>query len=260
MKKDIDRLQGIWNIVSLEMDGRTVPTGALGGASIAVDGDRFISNGMGAAYEGTIELNSSATPKTFDLKFTTGPEKGNTNPGIYELGAKQWRLCIATRGTVRPRAFTAKPGTGIVVEVLERQEPAKAQPVNDWIDDAGFLPEPDFEGEWTMISGFFNGMPFDENFVRGARRVVEGCDITVTFGAEVYSKAKYTVDRSATPFAIDIHNKSGMHARKMQRGIYEVKGKILRLSLAVPGRDRPRDFSASSGDGRTVVVWKKALS
>lgn len=108
-----------------------------------------------------------------------------------------------------------------------------------------------------MVSGSRDGIPLDESLVRSGRRIVAGCEMSVIFGYDVHSKAKYTVDRSGMPAAIDIHDKSGMHARKIQRGIYEVTGKTLRISIAGVGRERPRDFSSNPGDGRTVVVWAR---
>jgi uncharacterized protein (TIGR03067 family) len=116
----MEALQGVWNIVSLEIDGRTLPAPAIGGAKIVIQGDHFTSIGMGTPYEGTIALDPTAIPKTFDLNFVTGPETGNTNLGIYELDGDVWRICLATRGTTRPTKFVAEPGTGVAVEVLER--------------------------------------------------------------------------------------------------------------------------------------------
>src|SRR5215469_15645901 len=83
MQDDLARLQGTWNIVAVEMDGQKMPPGA--DARIIVDGDRFTSEGMGATYRGKLTVDAAQKPKTFDLKFTAGPEKGNTNLGIYEL-------------------------------------------------------------------------------------------------------------------------------------------------------------------------------
>jgi uncharacterized protein (TIGR03067 family) len=102
------------------MDGHTIPGAALGGASIAIQGDRFISTGMGATYEGRFDVDETAAPKTFNLNFTSGPETGNVNLGIYELDGDPWRICLATRGTVRPRRFASEPGQGIALEVLKR--------------------------------------------------------------------------------------------------------------------------------------------
>ena len=89
---DLDRLQGSWNITSLEVDGQKMP--APGGARIVICGTRFQSLGMGAVYEGTVGVDGKKKPKTFDLTFTAGPEKGNRSLGIYELKGDNWKLCL----------------------------------------------------------------------------------------------------------------------------------------------------------------------
>lgn len=251
---DIQRLQGVWTIVALEMDGRRIAGSALNGAYITIERNEFTWSAMGVTHEGIIKVDATATPGALDLKFTSGPEKGNTNLGIYEFNGDNWRLCRSTRAATRPKAFAAEPNTGLVVEVLDRRKHAVAAPS---LDTARFVPAPELEGEWSMISGFFDGHPLEDSFVRSARRFVDGIEMTVIFGKDVYSKANYTVDRSTTPAAIDIHNLAGMNAGKMRRGIYDVQGKTLVLSIAGVGRERPSDFSSSLGDGRTVVTWKK---
>ena len=108
------------------MDGQTIPAAALDGARITIQGGRFVSSGMGAAYEGTIALDAAKTPKTIDMKFTAGPEQGNTNLGIYEIDQDAWRLCLATRGTERPKTFATQPGTGLAMEILKRNAGARS--------------------------------------------------------------------------------------------------------------------------------------
>lgn len=74
-KSDLDKLQGTWTILTLEIDGVGRPAGAPGGSKIVVKGDKFTTISMGAKYDGTVALDATKSPKTFDLKFTTGPEK-----------------------------------------------------------------------------------------------------------------------------------------------------------------------------------------
>jgi uncharacterized protein (TIGR03067 family) len=254
MQKDIEKLQGNWNIVSLEVDGRTMSAPSLGGARIAIQGDHFTSIGMGATYEGTIALDPAASPKAFSLNFTSGPEKGNANLGIYELKGDTWRICLATRGPNRPQTFAAAPGTGIALEVLQRGEPQSA-PAAINFENIHFEPAAELAGEWSMVSGAFDGLPLEKSFLKLGKRVVNGSDMSVTFGREVYSKAKYTVDRSKNPIAMDIYNTAGANAGRLQHAIYEVDGKTLKLSIAAAGAERPADFSSKAGDGRTVVIW-----
>jgi hypothetical protein len=59
------------------------------------------------------------------MKFTQGPEKGNTSYGIYELAGDDWKLCLTIAGKKRPTEFAAKPKSGHGFEVLKREKPKK---------------------------------------------------------------------------------------------------------------------------------------
>lgn len=120
MRQDIDLLQGFWSITSLEMEGREMPANMFSSARIEVKGNRFTSLGMGAEYQGTLELDPSTNPPQLNMKFDVGPEKGNINLCIYELVGDVWKMCIATRGSVRPSIFASTPGSGFAVEILHR--------------------------------------------------------------------------------------------------------------------------------------------
>ena len=111
--KDLEMLQCPWTITSLEMEGQKMSPDMFAGAGIVVEGNRFKSTGLGFEYQGTLKLDESATPRRITMKFDAGPEKGNTNLAIYELKRDTWKLCIATRGAVRPARFKSTPGSGI---------------------------------------------------------------------------------------------------------------------------------------------------
>jgi uncharacterized protein (TIGR03067 family) len=57
------------------------------------------------------------------MKFTEGPEKGNTALGIYELDGDEWKLCLTITAKDRPTEFAAKPKSGLGLEVLKREKP-----------------------------------------------------------------------------------------------------------------------------------------
>jgi uncharacterized protein (TIGR03067 family) len=117
MNTDLEKLQGTWNIVEFELEGRKRPAG---GSKVIVNGDGFTTIAMGAQYEGTVALDTTATPKTFDLHFNQGPEKGNVSLGIYELDGDAWTICLGLTGRSRPLEFATEAGSGHALETLKR--------------------------------------------------------------------------------------------------------------------------------------------
>jgi uncharacterized protein (TIGR03067 family) len=259
-KAELGPLEGNWNVVALEVDGQPMPAGMLGTARIVVEGDRFQSLGMGAVYEGTMKLDPSANPKTFDLTFTAGPEKGNTSLGIYELDADDWKLCLTTRGGGRPKRFATEPGTGHALETLKRGNPVPggAAPTEAADADApgGSGPATELEGEWSMVSGFMDGHPIEGSMIKYGKRVTRGNQTSVQFGGQIFMKGAFTLGTATSPREIDFIHTQGMHKGKTQLGIYECDGKKLRLSSSTPGQPRPKDFEPRKGDGKTVAEWK----
>ncbi|MDQ6893019.1 MAG: TIGR03067 domain-containing protein [Acidobacteriota bacterium] len=121
MNDDLNTLQGVWSVQSVELAGSRVAPAFFAGATIVVAGRRFESLGMGATYAGELTVDDAPRPKQFAFSFTSGPEQGNTNLGIYQLAGDTWTICVNTKGGRRPRAFTTTPGSGDALEVLTRK-------------------------------------------------------------------------------------------------------------------------------------------
>jgi len=253
MKGDLKKLQGSWTVTELESEGRKMP---YSGSKIVLDGEKFTTIAMGSDYGGTVELDTTKSPKTFDLLFTSGPHKGAKSLGIYELDGDTWRICLAFAGIkTRPKEFVTKPGSGFALETLKRGDvPAPAETA----DAADTGPATELEGEWAMISGSMDGHPMEASLVKIGRRVVKGNQLTVLFGGQVYLKGRFTLDLSKSPKHIDYAITSGAGAGSAQLGIYELEGKMLKLCMAAAGQARPADFTSAKGDSRTLTVWKPA--
>jgi len=263
MPGDLDLLQGVWTVAALEVDGQAMPDEMLAGGRIVVKGDRFTSSGMGAVYEGTLELDASTAPRGIDMKFDAGPEKGNTNRGIYEIDGDAWRICLATSGSVRPRGFATTAGSGFALETLTRGEASvaarpktrvrtKAAPAK-----RNVLPATEFEGEWRMVSGIMNGTPMEQSVVQWVKRATQGNQTTVYAGPQALMKFEFTRDSSKSPKTIDYLNLAGPNKGKSQQGIYKLDGDMLTVLVAAPGAARPTEFKAAPGDGGTLTVWKR---
>src|SRR4051812_44031619 len=59
------------------------------------------------------------------------------------------------------------------------------------------------EGQWSMLSGLADGQPMPEQMVKTGRRVAKDGQTTITFGEQLYFKAKFTIDATKKPRTID---------------------------------------------------------
>jgi len=259
MRDDLKLLQGTWSVTALEVEGQKMPESMLADAGITIEGNRFTSTGMGAVYEGTLKLDPSADPPQLDMKFDAGPEKGNTNLGIYSLEGNTWKLCVATRGKFRPSRFVSTRDSAFALEILTR---AKTKPTAKRKADAakkvvGRTRATEFEGEWKMVSVVMNGVAMDDSAVQWMRRVTTGDETTVLAGPQVMLKVKFTSDASRSPKTMDYVITAGPNKGKTQLGIYELNGDLLTVCMSAPGSPRATKFESVPGDGATFTVWKR---
>lgn len=253
MHRDLELLQGSWNLSALEMDGHAMDSATLAQARIVIAGNRFTSSGMGATYEGTLDLQDSIDPAGIDMHFDTGPEKGATNLGVYRIEGESWKLCLATRGNVRPHDFISPPGSGFACETLTRAAAATA--VEMPAASNGVPTE--FEGEWSMVSGTMDGKPLDEETVKMTKRIITGNRTVVRASGFTILNAQFTCDASASPKTIDYVTLAGANIGKSQAGIYELEGGLLKVCVAAYGKPRPERFESIKGDKRTFSTWRR---
>lgn len=113
------------------------------------------------------------------------------------------------------------------------------------------------QGEWTMLSGERDGQAFPAARLKDSKRVAAGDTTTVTIQGQLFMKAKFTLDPAKNPKAIDYAVTAGPYEGSRQLGIYEFDGDKVKFCFAVPGKERPDDFSTKQDDGRTLSVWKR---
>jgi uncharacterized protein (TIGR03067 family) len=119
-KKEQDRLQGTWEVLSITVDGKEMPAERVKGAKLIIKGDHytFMPPG-GEKIEGVNKIDPSKSPKAIDATRTNGPDKDKTALGIYEVSGNELKLCLGRPGgSERPKDF--KGGEGLRVYVLKR--------------------------------------------------------------------------------------------------------------------------------------------
>jgi uncharacterized protein (TIGR03067 family) len=120
--KERERVQGNWNFVSVEMDGKNLDQ--FEGAKAVVKGDRVtVMFKQGFKIVRTFKVFPDTNPRCVDFLDADG--KGDASEGIYEL--KDNRLKVLVRisrdgGKERPTDFADKGKKGHILYVLERQE------------------------------------------------------------------------------------------------------------------------------------------
>ena len=113
------------------------------------------------------------------------------------------------------------------------------------------------EGEWSMVSAEANGLSLPKETVESGKRVAKDGETTITIGGQVYFKARFTIDPTKKPKAIDYKMTEGPTKGKTHLGIYELDGDTVKFCFAAPDKDRPTDFTAKEGSQRTLSVWKR---
>jgi uncharacterized protein (TIGR03067 family) len=81
----------------------------------------LVRSGDAVLVEAAVKLDPTKKPKTMDVAFSEGENKGQTVPGIYEIEGESFRVCHARPGDERPGEFSAKAGGGRTLVVYKRE-------------------------------------------------------------------------------------------------------------------------------------------
>ena len=125
-KKDKEKLQGEWSMVSGTSDGQEIPEEYRKQMKRACKGDELtVTVGEQLVMKAKITLDASTKPKTIDYEVTDGPNKGKKQLGIYELDGDTLKSCFAAPGDERPKEFTSKEGEKRIFSVWKRVKAEK---------------------------------------------------------------------------------------------------------------------------------------
>ena len=115
-----------------------------------------------------------------------------------------------------------------------------------------------FKGTWRMNSKEVDGKKFSEEEIKDVIATNDGSgNISVRRGDKEINEGTVKLDPTKSPKTIDVTFTEGERKGQMVLGIYEIEGDAFRVCVARPGDERPAEFSAKAGSGRTLIVYKR---
>lgn len=110
-KKDLERFQGNWSLISAEREGKKTPDEEAKKIKLTIQGNNFVLRKDGVVVsEGTMTLDASKKPREVTETISAGPNKGKVFSAIYEIDDEQHRVCFAAPGKERPTEFSSVNG------------------------------------------------------------------------------------------------------------------------------------------------------
>jgi len=126
LKRDRRRLEGIWQVVGVEVDGNKAGDDDAKKLKIifGADGTWSLNSEDREVSQGTSLIAPLKKPSTIDFTVTLGNDVGKQFPGIYEVDEDSLKICAATTGIDHPADFTSPAGKQWILIQLKR-EPKK---------------------------------------------------------------------------------------------------------------------------------------
>jgi uncharacterized protein (TIGR03067 family) len=112
-----------------------------------------------------------------------------------------------------------------------------------------------FQGSWKAVSiRNADGKQAPDDQVENTRLIVEGNKFTLT-SRDTTITGTFTINPRATPRTIDVSLNSQDGKKVKLLGIYQVQGDTRKSCFALPGKERPSQFT--SKPGYLGFEWKR---
>ena len=119
-KRELEKYQGTWVLISEEYQGKPVPIEKLPKISLTVQGEKVLFTSNGKERSAFVELDPTKEPRTYDLLRDDGFVSLRA---IYAWdGDDTIKICAADDQGDRPAAFKTKPGSRNRIRVWKRKK------------------------------------------------------------------------------------------------------------------------------------------
>ena len=121
---DLKGMSGTWKLTQAELAGQPMPPVVLKSITMKIDGSNYLvvvlTEKGPSPDQGTIKLDSTASPKGMTVTGVEGPNAGKSFPAIYALDGDTLRICYDLSGAKRPIEFKTAPATKLYLVTYQR--------------------------------------------------------------------------------------------------------------------------------------------
>lgn len=116
-----ETLDGTWTLSAGEAGGIALTEDQLQDGKLVINGDHYTVTleGMGT-ITGVQILDPTLNPKTINITNASGPRKGQTCLGIYDIEGDEFRVAFAPPGKARPSNFSTTADGGNWLHIWKR--------------------------------------------------------------------------------------------------------------------------------------------
>ena len=118
---ELQKLQGVWEIVRSEANGETISAEDSVGRTVTIKDDSYVLAKSDGSDRGSFTLSEGSGMKQMDVMADTGPVAGMKLPAIYEFSGDTLRICYAIDGGARPSAFSAGSDSGRLLVTYKKK-------------------------------------------------------------------------------------------------------------------------------------------
>jgi uncharacterized protein (TIGR03067 family) len=252
---DQARLTGVWSFSLVKFNGQTRPEIPFPGNKMIISRDgRYVVVQGTRITRGSVKVDPTKTPKHYDFVVTSGPRKGLTAPGIYELAGDTLTICLPFLKQERPTELAAKEGDGCLFQVFKREKEDVKQALVD-------ADRKELSGSWQAVAYALGGKKAPDTAMKDISLVfyADGKTKAIRDG-KVFIASTTKIDPTQIPATIDMTYSEGEGDLKGKTalGIYKIEGNLLTICRSAPGRPRPAEFSSNPGSGLTLMSYRKA--
>ena len=119
---DLEKLQGEWVLVGLDVREKTVPAGKLAGTTLVIKKDTYTTVVQKKEYPATFTLDPKQDPKHIDMLIPGDSGAPQLSKGIYKVEGDKLIICRGQApGGERPRNFVSSAKDDVFVVTWERK-------------------------------------------------------------------------------------------------------------------------------------------